>query len=85
MWEIRENDFMDDFEIWEGDRQIAAHLQRANAEAIVAAKEKQGMSVDLIWEAEMDDVFNVIADIDLPSARIEYAFKAGYLAAHGDS
>lgn len=80
-WEIRANDFMDDFEIWEGDRQIAGQLRRENAEAIVAAMEKQGASVDLIWETQKDDVFNVVADIDLPSARIEYAFKAGYLAA----
>jgi hypothetical protein len=35
-WEIRENDFMDDLEIWEGDRQVAGHLNRKDAEAIIA-------------------------------------------------
>lgn len=43
------------------------------------------MSVDEVWEHERDDVFNVVADIDPPSARIEYAFKAGWLAAERDS
>lgn len=79
-WEIRENDLMDDWEIWEGDRQIAAHLQRANAERIVAAMQAQGASADTAWEEQRDDVFNVVADIDRPSAKVEYAFKAGYLA-----
>jgi len=36
---------------------------------------------DDAWESEKDDVFNVVADIDPPSVGIEYAFKAGYVAA----
>lgn len=38
------------------------------------------MSVDNAWDEQKDDVFNVVADIDPPSARIEYAFKAGWFA-----
>lgn len=38
------------------------------------------MNVDDLWAAQRDDVFDVVADIDPPSARIEYAFKAGYQA-----
>lgn len=40
---------------------------------------------DQAWERERDDVFNVVADIDPQSARIEYAFLAGYKAALDDS
>jgi hypothetical protein len=36
------------------------------------------MPVDETWKAHKDDVFDVVADLDPPSARIEYAFKAGY-------
>lgn len=41
-------------------------------------------SVDHAWDTEKDDVFNTVADIDPASARIEYAFKAGYRAALED-
>lgn len=41
--------------------------------------------VDRAWEHHKDDVFNVVADIDPQSTRIEYAFKAGYIAAEQDS
>jgi len=36
---------------------------------------------EALWEQEKDDVFNVVADIDSPSAQIQYAFNAGVLAA----
>ena len=36
-WEIRENDLMDDLEIWEGGRQVAGHLRREDAERIINA------------------------------------------------
>jgi hypothetical protein len=36
------------------------------------------MTADEVWETESDNVFDVVADIDPPSARIEYAFKAGW-------
>jgi hypothetical protein len=36
-WEIRENDFMDDLDIWEGGRQVAGHLRREDAERIINA------------------------------------------------
>lgn len=39
------------------------------------------MSVDDLWMDQRDGVFDVVADIDPPSARIEYAYKAGYQAA----
>ena len=36
--------------------------------------------IDQVWQEQQDDVFNVVADIDPPSSRIEYAFKAGCVA-----
>ena len=49
-WTIRENAFMDDLEIWEGDRQVACHLKREDAEVIVAA---QAM-LDVLFEIRDD-------------------------------
>jgi hypothetical protein len=49
-WEIRENDFMDDLEVWEGDRQIACHLKREDAEVIVAAQ----ALLDVLFEIRDD-------------------------------
>jgi hypothetical protein len=36
--------------------------------------------IDQLWQEQQDDVFNVVADIDPQSSRIEYAFKAGCVA-----
>lgn len=41
------------------------------------------MTADDAWEAQKDDVFNVVAHIDVPSERIRYAFLAGYCVATG--
>lgn len=37
--------------------------------------------VDQSWEDQKDDVFNVVANIDVSSAQIQYAYQAGYLEA----
>lgn len=49
-WEIRESDFMDDLEVWEGDRQIACHLNREDAEVIIAAQ----ATLDALFEIRDD-------------------------------
>lgn len=41
------------------------------------------MTANDAWEAHKDDVFNVVADIEVPSERIRYAFLAGYCVAAG--
>lgn len=38
------------------------------------------IDIDAAWKREQDDVINVCADIECPSARIQYAFQAGCLA-----
>jgi hypothetical protein len=38
------------------------------------------LDIDAEWQREKDDVINVVADIECPSARIQYAFQAGCLA-----
>lgn len=35
------------------------------------------MTPEQAWEAQRDDIFNAVADLDLPSEGIEYAFLAG--------
>lgn len=42
------------------------------------------MSADQSWETQKDDVFNIVADIDPPSAQIQYAFLAGYKVAEDE-
>lgn len=37
------------------------------------------------WKAHQEDVFDVVADLDKPSDRIQYAFRAGYRLARGES
>jgi hypothetical protein len=41
------------------------------------------MNADDAWESLKDDVFNVVADVDVPSERIRYAFLAGHCAGSG--
>jgi hypothetical protein len=38
---------------------------------------------DESWESQKDDVFNIVADIEVPSEQIRYAFLAGHCAAMG--
>jgi hypothetical protein len=42
---------------------------------------RDSMTADEAWREQCGEVFDVVADIDPPSARIAYAFKAGYVAA----
>lgn len=70
-WTIRENDFMDDLEIWEGDRQVARHLRREDAEVIVAV---QAM-LDTLFEIR-DDCAEIHEGDDLERLAYRIAERA---------